>query len=492
MKVVVSSSKEDEQSVPHPRSDLTDPSSVGSSIVHTPLAPDDDEADLESIRRRFLKNDSQSASSSSSWGVAGSRHVNDDVNDNDNEGGDDEAKTRDTEGLPPGFYRRTDGVIFSFDSSSAGGSRVSRARYDSSFQMGNEEEDGNSTLGTSAQKWNPPTGKGARESKMATMAIISPPQVRRKKEVPSIDSSVRRAKSIKMNGNSAKSASVTNSSFRGTKIGSSKSKGPYSHSLLDEIRVEGTTLGDDSFSYTTQTYDDSTITTRDSGIAKLKALVDLSRMQMHELEKPKKTSKEEASRSGSKSQKAEHGDVRSPSPAAQLLKTQKKLEEQVRLLQQKNEFKAESSTGKPTKRDGLWQSQPQEGTATGAVSDSATEEDISLNKTDSKRVGFGGEYPEPTPQGERVPEMLITHKANPGMPLNAIVSDISSAQSKQDSFSSSSNGISYRLNPWTTGPPPAVVSDDMIGGFFDKLLLAFRLAVAEPNGCKKEPVQQKM
>ena len=87
-----------------------------------------------------------------------------------------------------------------------------------------------------------------------------------------------------------------------------------------------------------------------------------------------------------------------------------------------------------------------------------------------KRVGFGGVFPEPTRGGYRVPELVSRDTVMPG----TVVSDISSHPKSKESIDSSKYGHD------------GVNVTDNVTGFIDKMALALRLAVFQPasSGCK--------
>ncbi|KAG7369238.1 hypothetical protein IV203_031981 [Nitzschia inconspicua] len=84
------------------------------------------------------------------------------------------------------------------------------------------------------------------------------------------------------------------------------------------------------------------------------------------------------------------------------------------------------------------------------------------------------EYPEPTRRGDRVPEMVPGGGAT-GAP--SVVSDISSLPKPMDT---DRNFVDFA----STNGYGGFSVDDNVTGFIDKMALALRLAIFQPNGCR--------
>jgi hypothetical protein len=251
-------------------------------------------------------------------------------------------------------------------------------------------------------------------------------------------------------------------------------------------------LGDDVSH--SRTFDDSTITTKASYAERLNAEVDISHLQRYEkgsfegdpaldqssnpLGSARTRTQYEQQQQQQQHQQQQHQQQQHQKQHQQQQQQQQQLPlRQKQLPPQKQQQQQQQSTAATATMLGIDSINPHaddKSLISTAKEQEEMEEMYNRLLPFKRKVGFSGIYPELTRKGDRVPE-LVTHHV-PGSV--SVISDLSSTIPRSKAYAQSSESLRHGKEAGGTG-----VSTDMFGGFFDKLTLACRLAVFQPNGC---------
>lgn len=448
------------------------------------------DAELKNIRQRFLRQNSSLSSNHSNPGnfAMPRKKSNQHYSDEDQP---------DTEGLPTGFYRRKDGVIQSFGSSNSSSSK-NNSRYtkeiliqqdrESSRNDNNTKGEGNQSIDAeksidstkygTPMAWLPESNSIVAstvsstnndstlqtdnnestlqsEAESTNNGFVSAIVQSFEETMNEFRTGIRRKKSKEIErakDASSVSTASTPSSIRRAKVKSTaaaeaaaiamrSSRPSQSHIPPVPRGWEFDPKSHPSFSES-EGYDDSTITTKESRMPTNRAIVDVSRLP--EEERP---------------------EYLEPAPSKQLVGHHPIRDSNQRMDGVANSILLAKRSGEGANR----QRQDQQHLA--PRERYARQDESSFRK--AAEDGAAEYYPEPTRRGDRVPEMIPSKGA---VAAPSVVSDISSLPKARDH----NNLVDFASINGYGG----LSVDDNITGFIDKMALALRLAVFQPNGCR--------